>query len=221
MNAVKPTERKVLGWYAIRRAHVTDWFKERGKRGDRIDSKARSVISSEPQATQRVYQPSMGAGYGNGPKKAPAKAATKEEQKLRDAVHETHKTLATARSVFPFSLFPDTVTIDQHKLTIVYRRFFGIQQSVSVPIENIKNIQADTGPFFGSITITSDHFINNTQTVNWLKRYEAEEIQRLVQGIMVAVKEQIDISKIETGELKGLLKGLGEGRTDKIPNEQA
>lgn len=90
-----------------------------------------------------------------------------------------------------------------------------------MPIENIKNIQADTGPFFGSIVITSDHFINNTQTVNWLKRHEAEEIQCLVQGIMVAVKEQIDISKIETEELKSLLKNLGEGRTDKVSNSQA
>jgi hypothetical protein len=54
--------------------------------------------------------------------------------------------------------------------------------------------------------------------MNYLWRRDADHIQKLLQGIMVAVKEGIDISKVNNDELINLLKGLGEGRTDKIDN---
>jgi hypothetical protein len=118
-------------------------------------------------------------------------------QKLRAVVRESHTILAKAHAVFPFQLFPDRLNIDRHKLTIIHRQFFGIEQTASVPIENIKNIEADFGPFFGSITVTSDLFINNTQTVNYLWRSDAKRIQKLVQGAVVAQREGIDLSKID------------------------
>lgn len=201
-QTIKPAETKVLGWYAVRWAHITDWVKTHGRRDKRAEVRVADIAGTKEEQKSDEH-------------------ANKQERKLHQAVKETRKTLATARSVFPFELFPDLITIDQHKLTIEYRSFFGIKQTVSVPIENVKNIQADLGPFFGSIIVTSDHFINNTQTVNWLWRNDAEHIQKLVQGIMVAVKEGIDLSKVEVEELKKDLTSLGEGRTDKVPNGKA
>lgn len=137
-----------------------------------------------------------------------------EAKKLEEAVEGTHNILAQARSVFPFMLFPDMITVDRQKLTIVYKQFFQAHQTIGVPLENVKNIQADIGPFLGSLTITSDQFINNTQTISCLSRHEAKNIQQLVQGIVAAISEGIDIGKIETGQLKELLSKLGEGHVN-------
>jgi hypothetical protein len=82
-----------------------------------------------------------------------------------------------------------------------------------VPLENVKNIEADLGPFFGSITVTSDLFINNTQTVHFLWRDDARKIQKLVQGAVVAQGEGIDLNKIEVIQLQKMLIDLGSGHS--------
>lgn len=141
------------------------------------------------------------------------KEASPEEKKLKAMANESHTILIQARSVFPFTPFPTTITIDRHKLTIVYKRFFAVEQTVSVPLETIKNIQADFGPFLGSLIITSDLFINNTQKIDYLHRRDVRKIQKLVQGAMVAIKEHIDINKVETHKLRPLLSDLGAGHS--------
>ncbi len=135
-----------------------------------------------------------------------------EEQKLKIAIKESSQVLADASSVFPFMLFPDQIIIDRHKLTIIFRKFFSASDTVSVPLEDVRNIQATMGPLFGSLTITSDHFINNTQTITYLLRKDVENIQKLVQGAVLAIKEDVDINNIDTKALKDLLCKLGEGR---------
>ncbi|HEV2403759.1 MAG TPA: hypothetical protein VGS08_06195 [Candidatus Saccharimonadales bacterium] len=140
-------------------------------------------------------------------------APNPEERKLKEIVEESKNILISAQAVFPFQLFPTRITLDRHKLTIVHRSFFWAEQTVSVPIEDIKNIQADIGPIFGSVTITSPLFINNEQKVDCLHREDARCIQKLVQGATVALKEKIDLSKVETSELNKLLMDLGEGHT--------
>ncbi len=192
-SQVKPTEVRALGWYAVRWVNVTDWFKLHSRKGGRI--------KNVKEAAQLA-----------------AADSSSEAKKLKAVAQKSHSILAKAKAVFPFNLFPDLLNIDRQKLTIVYRQFFGIENTVSVPIENIKNIQAHVGPFFGSLIITSDHFVNNTQSINYLTRHDALRIQKLVQGIMVAIREKIDISEIETKELRKLLIDLGEGHTDKLKN---
>jgi hypothetical protein len=198
---IDPNGTRVLGWYAIRWTHITDWFKVTYT-NRRHNSRARIFPDTPQQPLPEAATTQQG------------RSETSDKQKLEDAVEESRSLLVTTKSVFPFTLFPDVITIDRHKLTIVYRTFLGVEQTVSVPIENIKNIQADIGPFLGSLTITSDHFINNTQTVNYLRRDDAKKIQKLVQGAMVAIKEKINISKIDTEELNKLLSELGEGHID-------
>jgi hypothetical protein len=189
-NSVKAQHTKAIGWYAVQRVHVKDWLKpHRNHRPESEKTKENSKLLAQPSSD------------------------SKDAMKLQAVVRESHTILAKARSVFPFQLFPDSVNIDRHKLTIVRRQFFGIEQKVSVPLENVKNIEADLGPFFGSITVTSDLFINNTQTVHFLWRDDARKIQKLVQGAVVAQGEGIDLNKIEVIQLQKMLIDLGSGHS--------
>jgi hypothetical protein len=188
-STAKLTHTKALGWYAVQRVRVADWLHPR-----RDDNEQQL----DPETQKAIEKPSK-----NG----------SDAQKLRAVVRESHTILAKAKAVFPFQLFPDKVNIDRHKLTIVHRQFFGIEQTVSVPLENIKNVEADFGPFFGSVTITSDLFINNTQTVHFMWRDDAKMIQKLVQGAVVAQRESIDLNKIEIKQLRKMLIDLGSGHS--------
>lgn len=196
-TTVKLYQTKALGHYALQRGRITDWL-----RPHRSKSAQRSAIDTAIYTNTRDLDTPL-----------QPEVDSQDAQKLRAVVRESHTILAKAHSVFPMQLFPDRLNIDRHKFTIIHRQFFGVEQTVSVPIENIKNIEADFGPFFGSITVTSDLFINNTQTVHFLWRRDAKMIQKLVQGAVVAQREEIDLNKIDVKQLRTLLIDLGSGHS--------
>lgn len=183
---VNRKDSRMLGWYATRWAMVLDVYHNR-------KSANRSKRSGDAGKSKAANQ--------------------NDEQKLEQAVKESSECLIEVKTVFPFTLFPHTISIDRHKLTLTYRSFFNAEESVSVPIPNLKNIQASLDPFFGSLVITSDHFANNTQEIKFLKREDAKEIQRLIQGAMVANTEKIDVSKVEVPKLRELLLELGSANS--------
>jgi hypothetical protein len=213
----KPTETRAIGWYAVQRVRVADWFRAPTKRNKSpaitTPPVEQSTSENTAKATKRSRTNKVSDSIDENSDTSPDPQV---EQKLQHVVNESHTVLAKATSVFPLELFPDTISIDRHKLTIIHREFFGVESTVSVPIENIKNIEADIGPFLGSITITSDLFINNTQTVRYLTRSNANMFQRLVQGAVVAQREDIDLNKIGTKKLRNLLIDLGSGHSRTI-----
>jgi hypothetical protein len=117
--------------------------------------------------------------------------------------------LFSARTVFPFVLFADTLNIDKQKLTVVHNDFLKSSHTTSIRLKDLRNVETVLGPFFGSIILTSQHFLNNTQTLNFLKRKDAIYAQRLLQGFMVAHDSSIDTDDIEDTKLLELLIKIG------------
>ena len=132
-------------------------------------------------------------------------------QELLETTMQAHEVLMTVETVFPFTLFPDTVTIDREKITITQRLFFQVAKINSTQISDIQSIQANVGPFFGSLRITSKFFVNNPQSVKFLWRHDAEKVQRLVQGFIIAKQKDIDCSEIDKDKLIAMLSDLGSG----------
>jgi len=116
-------------------------------------------------------------------------------------------------TIFPFTLFPDTITIDREKLTIANRFFFKVASINSIPISDIQSVEANVGPFFGSIglvraTLTT---LRSSFAVRFLWRDDAIKIQRLLQGYIIAHQKEVDCSAIEKEQLITLLNDLGQG----------
>jgi hypothetical protein len=132
-------------------------------------------------------------------------------EKLMELTEKAQDILFTADTVFPFTMFPDTITLDREKLTLVDRFFFRVAKVITVPISSMISADANVGPFFGSVHMNSKYFIDNTHTVNFLWRHDAEEIHRLLQGFIIAQEKGIDVSDIEKEDLKVLLRDLGHG----------
>jgi len=134
----------------------------------------------------------------------------KHTASLVELVGGAEGNLLSVHTVFPFVLIADTLKIDRQKLTVVHNTLLGASQTASIRLKDLRNVQADIGPLFGSITLTSQHFLNNTQTIKFLKRKDIIEAQRLLQGFMIAHEAQVDTDNIEHNELKSLMNKLGQ-----------
>lgn len=137
----------------------------------------------------------------------------KDRKQLVGVTMKAHDILFSANTVFPFVLFPDTVTMDREKLTFARRIFFQVAKITSVPIRDILSVEANVGPFFGSVHTASRYFITKPHTINFLRRKDALRLQRLLQGYIIAHEQDIDCASIDKDRLIILLEDLGKGDT--------
>jgi hypothetical protein len=135
-------------------------------------------------------------------------------EKLIDITEKAQDVLFRADTVFPLTLFPDTITLDREKLTVATRSFFRTAKIVSVPVSSISSAEAEVGPFFGSLHMASKFFVQNIYTVNFLPRADALKIQHLLQGFIIAQEKGIDVTDIDKEDLLLLINDLGQGVSD-------
>jgi hypothetical protein len=162
------------------------------------------------------YSTPIGVG-GQPADNAERYAQYKVQRELSDAIRVSHEPLISATTVFPFTLFPDTVVVDREKLTVAHRIFFQVAEVLSIRIEDILNVTADVGPFFGSIKISTRFFDKSKPyNVNFLWREDALKIKRIMQGYIIATQKKIDCSALNSPELAQMLDELGQA----APNEE-
>lgn len=149
--------------------------------------------------------------------KAKREEILQQTDHLRKVVKESSQVLGSAKTVFPLTLFPDSVIVDRSKITIIKRDFFWTSRVISIQIEDILNIEAGVGPFFGSLNIASrvmssvDHF-----RIDYFWREDAIFMKHLIQGYVIAKHNKLDISQLTKEELIETLTGLGEDTDRKI-----
>lgn len=82
---------------------------------------------------------------------------------------------------------------------------------MSMRIEDILNVTASIGPFFGSVKIVS-RVMNSEQPfdVGLFWRRDAIRLKRIIQGYVIALQRDIDCTSLSAGELAAMLDKLGE-----------
>ncbi len=135
-----------------------------------------------------------------------------QHQKLFNLVSKSEHILLKVASVFPFDLFPDSLIIDENKVTFCHKEFFKTAEIHPVLIEDITDVLVDTGPFFASLKVidSSNERFPVTLTVGFLKNTTALQAQKIIQGLIAAKKQGIDFCQFDTEELKQQLERLGE-----------
>lgn len=129
---------------------------------------------------------------------------------LNKIVKQSREILAEANTVFPITLFPDTVFVDRTKVTIIKRDFFWSSDTMSFRIEDILNVEVTVGPLFGSLIIasrvmsTTDHF-----QIKHFWRNDAIYLKRIIQGYVIAQHNKIEVAHLPKDELVRTLTELG------------
>ncbi len=135
----------------------------------------------------------------------------KATDELVDAIGHSHDILLRATTVFPFTLFPDTLTIDRTKITITHRDFLAAGDVISIGIEDVLNVAATVGPVFGSVNIATRFFDQDKPyKIDHFWRKDALKIKRIAQGYTIARQKEIDTSALSTQELAKTLDELGK-----------
>lgn len=140
---------------------------------------------------------------------------SRRARRLSEAIGHSQDTIFSATTVFPFNLFPDTVTVDREKVTIVNRTFFRTAEIVSLRIDDVLNIMADVGPFFGAVKIQTRFFDAASYSIKFLRRQDALKLKRILQGYVIASQKGLDCDAFTAEELETLLDEIGQGNPSK------
>lgn len=162
------------------------------------DSPAAPDPSHDPNASQNTARDSQDS--------------TQAAQQVQETIGASRDIITSAKTAFPFMLFPDTVTIDRDKLTITHRVFFRVAEVVSIRLNDLLNVIANVGPVVGSLSIhTRFSGAGQPHAINYLWRADAVRLKRILQGHIIAVQKGVDLSAFNTEQLKKLLNELGRG----------
>lgn len=124
-------------------------------------------------------------------------------------VRKSNRILATISTHnFPFDFFPDTINVEEGRVTVITRNFFFSSQVHSVDIKDISNIFINMTPFFAQLIIVSKTFTENQIEINNLRKKEAVFARRIVEGLRTFDSKQIDTSSYTKEELVAKLEQL-------------
>jgi hypothetical protein len=145
------------------------------------------------------------------------KEISKEEeiskQKFKSLVQKSKKTLLRIKTVFPFDLFPDDITIETNQVNVCIRQFFLTQFTQSISIKNIQDVEVQNGPLFASMTLTENGAVPRVLSVSYLKKDDANKARRIIQGLVVASQEGIDFTKMPYDDIITQAEELGTARS--------
>lgn len=131
-------------------------------------------------------------------------------QELKRIITRSNEILASAKTVWPFTLFRDDIIVDRTKITITKRSFFFVSEIMSIRVEDILNVKVSLGPFFGSLTLavrvlsSEDH-----HTINFFWREDAVHLKHIIQGYIIAQHNNIDCRDQNREMLIATLSELG------------
>lgn len=211
----KPLTNNYTSSVSLSRDEYREALKEAYKEGMNATSQKRADDTKDtPQESEEET-----AGRKEGTKAAVKKQFQEAEEAKHklDAISKRHDIeLLRVSTVFPFSLFPDTMIIDTTKMTIIKTQFFATEQVTTIPLKEISDTTMQTALFLASVTfqympqtsspgVTAPVFV----TINALKRKDAIRIKSIIKGTLVAKAEGIDIAKLPPDKVVEMIEKLG------------
>ena len=183
--------------------------KKLGRGATTASQAVRNILSQDiplPPSAERLVDSFTQRLRANDRKQKELDDATR----LKKVVKKSHQVLASAQTVFPMTMFPDSIIVDRTKVSIIKRDFFWTSNVISFQVEDLLNVSCAMGPIFGSITIASrvmstvDHF-----QVKFLWRKDAIFIKDLIQGHIIAKNNGLKTDHLTLEETIDTLCELG------------
>lgn len=132
-----------------------------------------------------------------------------QKRSVAQLVKKSNRILVSISSHgFPFDLFPDTLNVEESRITIITRSFFSSSQVHSVDIKDISNIFINTAPLFAQLVIVQKLPVENEIKIRNLRKQEAVFARRIIEGLRVFESQHIDTSGYTNEELTAKLKEL-------------
>lgn len=123
-----------------------------------------------------------------------------DKNKLDELIKKSNRSIVSISSVFPWNFFPNTIDVEESRVTFIFRQLFS-SQSHSVDIKDISNVFIESGFFFATIQVVSKTFIQNDIKIEYLKKKDAYRTRDIIEGLRTFVQNDINSSKYEINDL--------------------
>lgn len=131
-------------------------------------------------------------------------------QKLEDLAGKSDSVLLKVSTVWPFTFFVHDVIIDPYKVNIIFREFYWSEHIHSVMVKDILDVVVETSIFFATITIVDQGYIENSINIPFLKRKDALKARKIIQGLIIAHRQSVDLSILKPAQIKEQAEELGK-----------
>lgn len=134
-----------------------------------------------------------------------------EPQNLNALVNKSQITLLSVRSIRFFDFFPDKLSIDENKVTLIINDAFSVKSIHSVLIENITYVEAHMSLLCGSLIVTdsSNYWHPIELKIDNLRKEAAIKARKLIQGLVYAKTLKLDFGQLSPYDLENNLEELG------------
>lgn len=135
------------------------------------------------------------------------KKVENDKRTVRDMVHNSNIILMSISSVFPFDFFPTTINVEATRITIITRQLFSSQVH-SIDIKDISSVFIETSIFFAAISFISKTYSQKAIMIKRLWKKKAILLRRVIEGLRMFEKEEINITTYSKEELLNKLEEL-------------
>lgn len=143
----------------------------------------------------------------------PKTEAKKELKKLEELVEKTKDIIYETSSVFPFRLFPDTVVVDENKVTLTRRDLF-FKRTFPIMYEDIITVKVDRGILFAAMEFEIKRLDKKPRPITYLNPKEASTAKKYIMGLVEAKKAGINLSKLDTAQIRQKLEEIGTAQDE-------
>ncbi len=102
--------------------------------------------------------------------------------------------------MFPWNLFPDTINVEESRVTFIFRQFLATQ-SHSLDIKDISNVFIESSLFFATLQIVSRTYVQNDIKIGNLNRKKAIKTRMIIEGLRTLAFHNIDTSSYPVSDL--------------------
>ena len=80
----------------------------------------------------------------------------------------------------------------------------------------MSDVVVEINPFFATLKIVDIGYTENTIDVNYLTRFDGNLARRVIQGLVMAHRHDVDLTKVEQENLLEKLESLGTNSNNSI-----
>jgi hypothetical protein len=156
----------------------------------------------------------------SGPPTGPSRSSVSvfPPSKLQDLAREARSIIFETKTVFPFDLFPNTLTICPNRITITDHGFL-YSDEYPLPIEVITGARLYKTLLFASLTIETFGY-RKPPPLKYLRVDHARLARRYILALIECYRQNIDLSHYHPTELRLLLKEIGMVREGQLKGHQ-
>lgn len=141
------------------------------------------------------------------------KKGEQSKQKINELIQNSQKPLYKLSTIFPLDLFPDELIIELDHVNIYFHEFFSTGQMRSIPIQNIGEVIIETSPLFTTLKIIEGMIGTGVElNLKPVRRSEATKAKRIIMGLMIADKEEVDLSGLDPADVARKVEELGKAQ---------